>query len=552
MHAAPRVPTRAVLLLLFGAVPTTAHAQFDQPPPPAAYALRHVTFVRADGSRETGITIVVRGSSIERIAQDSTVPVDAEVLEGDSLMVYPGIVDAAGGADLDMPESEIDREELEPWDPPRHIQGFTPHRRAVDFLGASGSDLEKDRQQGIVAGAVHPDGPVMPGRGAVLLYRKSAETPMELVLAPELGPVFSLRGARGAYPGTLFAVMAFIRQSFENARHDGAVRAAHARDARGISPPHWDPDYEVLRSAMRGDVPVYFVANASEDIRMVLRLAAEYEFRPIILGGAEAWRVADLLRERGVSVLVSLDFPEPKRWKPEEADTAEGQVELEAAVQREKREMENRYANAGRLEDAGVRFALTSGGGEADIREGVRLAIAHGLSEEQALAAVTTVPAAMLGVPYLSRVEADMPATFTVTTGPLFDEDSEIVYTFVDGELERGKARTPARGEEAPTVDVSGAWTIEIDTGDEVLEGQMTLTQDGADLSGSIEMDIGRLDVRSGTVSGNAIRFTLVIDMGGEVVEADVKGTVEGEEASGSGGGPMGDFTWTATRTETP
>ncbi len=551
MHAARRVALCAALPLLFCGITPSAHGQFDEPPPPAAYALRNVTLVRADGSRETGLTIVVRGTSIERIGQDSTVPLDAEVLEGDSLVVYPGIVDAAGGADLDMPESEIEREDLEPWAPPRSAQGFTPHRRAVDFLAASGPDLDTDRQRGIVAGAVHPGGPVMPGRGAVLLYRPSAQTPTELVLRPELGPTASLRGARGTYPATVFAVMAFMRQSFENARHDGAVRTAHARDPRGMTPPHWDPDYEILRAVLSGEVPVYFAADESEDIRMVLRLAAEYGFRPIIVGGAEAWRVADLLRERDVPVLVSVDFPKPERWKPA-GDTVESPVGIEPAVEREKRKMEDLYANAGRLAEAGVRFALTSGGGEADIREGGRLAIAHGLSEELALAAVTSVPAELLGVAYISRVEAEMPATFTVATGPLFNEDTEIAYTFVAGEVERGKARTEPSGGEAPSVDMTGTWTIEIDTGDEILEGRMTLTQDGADFSGSIALDIGQVEVRSGTVTGNAVSFTLVVDMGGEVVEADAKGTVKDEEASGSGGGPMGDFSWTATRTETP
>ena len=80
---------------------------------------------------------------------------------------------------------------------------------------------------------------------------------------------------------------------------------------------HWDPDYSELRSALSGDVPVYYAADAALDIRTVLDMAEEYGFRPIIVGGQQAWKVADRLRERGVAVLASVDFPKPLRWKPD-------------------------------------------------------------------------------------------------------------------------------------------------------------------------------------------------------------------------------------------
>ncbi len=65
-------------------------------------------------------------------------------------------------------------------------------------------------------------------------------------------------------------------------------------------------------------------------------------------------------------------------------------------------------------------------------------------------------------------------------------------------------------------------------------------------------MEIGRARIESGVVSGDKVTFVLVVSMGGETMEMDVKGTVEGDEASGSGSGPMGSFTWRATRTGTP
>ena len=547
------LPTCAAMQLLG---PAAVQAQYDEPPPPAAYAVKNVTLVAADGSRQTGLTIVVRGSTIERLGRDSTIPPDAELLEGDSLFVYPGLIDAQGGAKLEIPETEIDRRELQPWNPSRDQQGFTPHRRAVDYLQATGTDLQKERAAGIVAGAALPDGPVMPGRGAVLLYRKDAGTPMELVLQPALGPVFSLRGARGVYPGTLFGVVAFIRQSFEDARHDAAVRTAFERDPRGLSIPAWDPDYDVLRTVLAGEAPVYFVVDRAEEIRTILGLCEEYGIRPVIVGGDEAWRVADRLRSERVPVLVSVDFPAPKRWKPTGGPDTTGAAPgepVDPAVARERDEFEHLYANAGRLSQTGVTIALTSGGGKADLLEGARKAVAYGLDESAALAALTSVPAGLLDIPFLARVEQGLPATFVVATGPLFEEGTRVAYTFVDGAMETGRPARKAGGGDAPAVDLSGVWSMTIEGGGQSFGGRMTLSQDGAEFSGTLDLaEMGPVQVTGGSVSGSDVVFTLVIRAGGDVIEMETRGTVDGDAASGTGGGAMGEFTWTATRIETP
>lgn len=543
------------------AAPRPIAAQFDEPPPPAAYALTGVTLVTAEGARRVGVTVVVRGGFIEAIGPNVQVPEDAKVLEGDSLYVYPGIIDADGKVDLEVPTTERDPDRDPSWAPRREVQGFVPHRQVVDYLTATGDKLAAQRSKGVVAAAVHPTGPIMPGRGTLVLFRKDADRPTALVLTPVLGPRFSFTGASRVYPSTHFGVVAFMRQSFEDARHDGALATAQARDPRGVPAPRWDPDYAVLRDVMAGRVPVFFEANGAEDIRQVLALAEEYGFRPVLVGGGEAWRVAQQLRARQVPVLVSLDFPEPKQWKPKE-DGREGAAQqdttatpqpaepLDAAAQREKTRLENLYANAGRLAAAGVRVALTSGGGKTDIREGARQAIAYGLSEEQALAAVTRVPAELLGVPFLVRLEPGMPATFTVADGPLFGEETKIAYSFVEGALETGAARKKGPTE-APTVDVSGEWEVEASFGPRTMASKLSLTQEGSDVSGTMESEQGRRPL-SGTLSGNELSFSIEFDAGDEVFEISYKGTVSGDRIRGTMSMRMGSGTWTARKVGEP
>lgn len=526
------------------AFPVTADAQYEDVPRPAAYALENVTVVRADGGVDENVTIVVRGALIEAMGSNVTVPADAERVAGDSLVVYPGLIDGAGDADYERPDPDIDRNRIEIWNAPRVIQGFMPARRLVAQLTAIGEDLAAQRKEGIVAAAVHPAGAMMPGRGALLLHRVDATIPEQLVLRPELGPAFTLQPAPGVYPGTLFGVMAYFRQAFEDARHHGARLAAHRDGPRGMTAPAYDPDYAVLRETLDG-LPVYFEADRAADILRVVRLADEYGFQPVIVGGGEAWKVAEALETRDIPVLVSTDFSTPRRWDPE-ADTSD--APLDPAAEREKRDMEDRYANAGRLAEAGVTFALTSGG-SGKILDGARKAVEYGLSETDALTALTSTPARIFDVPWIPELGEGLPATFVVASGPLFAEDTRVTATFVEGWLEEG-ATARAGGDPDAAVAFGGEWEMEIDAQGQRMDGVLSIEQEGATFTGTMTMQGMILQLVDGVIDGSAISVTAVMDQGGQTMEIEITGTVEGDQASGEAdAGPLGVARWTAERT---
>ncbi len=522
-------------------LPVTAAAQYEAVPRPAAYALVDVTVVQSDGRIMEDVTIVVRGELIEAMGPDLPVPADAEVLAADSMRVYPGLIDANGDADFAFPDPDIDRQSVEIWNAPRALQGFMPARRLVDHLTTTGEDAAAQRKEGIVAAAVHPRGAMMGGRGTLLLNRQHASVPEQMVLTPELGPKFELQAGPGVYPGTLFGVMATFRQSFEDARHRGLELAAHRADPRGMTAPAFDPDYAVLRQVLDG-LAVFFEADRAADILRVVRLADEYGFRPIIVGGEEAWKVASALEERDIPVLVSVDFREPRRWDP--ADT----TELDPPTEREKQEFVDRWSNAARLAEAGVTIALTSGG-SGKLLEGARKVVDYGLPEAAALRALTATPAALLDVDWIPGVDDGLPATFVVTSGPLFDEGSRVAYTFVEGWKEDG-ATPRAAGDAGSAVAFGGEWEMEIDAQGQLITGTLTIEQDGATFTGTMMMQGMPLQITDGVIDGSGISMTAVMEQGGQTMEIEISGTVEGDHASGDAdAGPLGVARWTATRT---
>jgi len=391
-----------------------------------------------------------------------------------------------------------------------------------------------------------------PGQSVAVLFRKTARTPWETVASGSLGLAFSFQGARGAYPGTLLAVMAHFRQMFEDAARDGLIRNEYSRNPAGLPLPKWDPDFEAMRQASSGQLPVFFTATTAADIRRVLSLADEIGFRPVIVGGEEAWMVAEELRSRSIPVLVSVAFPNPTEWDPAASEGGEGtggEEPMEPAAAREKERIENAYANAGRLVQAGIVVALTSGGKGGDFRDGVAKAMEYGLPEPEALRAVTAVPASILGIPNVVTMARGMPGNLVVTDGPLFGAETRILYTFVEGELERGRERRRSGGGVAPSVNVTGGWEVVVSVEGMEMPFTMSLSQDGARFSGSMSSaEAGEAQIASGSVSGNELTFTILFSMGVETVEMEATATVEGDTMTGSGSGEMGTFTFRGIR----
>ncbi|CAN5630854.1 hypothetical protein BH23GEM11_BH23GEM11_00240 [soil metagenome] len=545
--------------LLLAAVPLPG--QYNSAPPPAAWALENVTVNHADGRTEEGMTLVVRGGVIEVLRAGAPVPADArDVSWADgTLHVYPGFVDAHGGVAVDLPTPS--RDGVQSWNPTRAVQFFTPHREAAGFITAGGTALGAERRRGVVASVVFPGRGVLPGQPSLILHRVDGRTSGDLVVRPSLGLAAAWQGAQGAYPGTLMAQHAFLRQSFMDAEHYRAHRDAFARDPRGMAMGTRDADYEWLLRAAAGEVPVYFQASGAEDIRRVLRLSDELGFRPIIVGGSEAGEVAAELARRGVVVFLSADLPDPQQWTPG-SDTISGASEPSPASSRERARLEPIYRTASDLARAGVPFALTSGGeAGVDLLKGARRAIEFGLDESLALRALTEIPAGMVGAESAVSLGEGMAATFIVTDRPLFHEETGIAWTFVNGHAEKGRDPAEARPEGDPDAAdpgaaepgavapgaVAGIWTGAISGGPQSWPLALHFEESATGLRGFARSDAGPdADLSDVTLEGDRIRFGLRIPQAQGAL-ASLEGTLDGDRMTGTGTLQFGDTSFPFT-----
>ena len=574
MRLRPRLAALAALAL---AAPVAAQGiTTDTPLRPVtdAVAITNARVVVAPGRVLDRATVVVRGGRVEAVGEGLAVPFDADVVEGDSLTVYAGFVDAFGFAGVPAtPDAE--RYEGDPGDPPREVAGVVPDRDVRETLNVEDARIKGLRDVGFTAAHVAPRDGLFSGQGSVVLLRERGrgnagrgEPTEALVLAGPISTVARLDGARGVYPATPMGVLAVMRETVENARRRRAARTAFDDARPGASRPRFDPTLDALGPLLDGDRQFVFVADSWLDGFRALRASDEMGLRPVLAGVPDVAPLLGRLRASGVAVFAPLALPDTVKADSAALavplpSTTPGEVsfvsdrrtvsfrdadaEATALTGQKRAAVRRAEASPAALAGAEVAFAFaTFDVKPADVHPNLRRMIAAGLSEDAALAALTVSPADLLGLGReLGTVEPGKLANLVVTDGPLFSDSTAIRHVFVEGvryDLDPDDA--PAGSDPDAVVQVVGTWDFTVDVPGGGQSGTFTITGAPGALSGEITTD----DVQpftSVTVAGNALTMELTSSETGPVT---ISGIVTDDAFSGTATLAFGSFAMTATR----
>jgi imidazolonepropionase-like amidohydrolase len=451
------------------ALPVAAQRSADLRP--TVFAIRGARVVAEPGKQLEGATVVIRDGLIEAVGGDVKVPADALVIDGKGLTVYPGFLDAlcTWGFDPALRRSEGGAPVAEDYagealavTKPDNRKGLTPEFQVATALRGEEEAADNWRRAGFTAHLVAPDGGFLSGQSA--LVSLSGATPREAVLRSPVGLHAALHTIPGNdYPRALMGVVAHCRQTLLDAGHYQRAWAAYEKAGRAGKRPPLDPALAELGPALVGKLPVVFEADTRDAIHRALDFAGEFHLRPILHGGAEAWRTVERLKQQQVPVLLRLNFPEqPRRRASNPLVEAPPPPEPEKAAPKRvqedhQRQMKEEMRTASVLSKEGVPFAFCTQGLPADkpwdkFRENLRKVIAEGLPPEAALQALTIDAARILGVEkQLGSIAAGKAAHLVVTDGDFQDPATQVRYVFADGvrfEYE-AKPKGPAKPAEA-------------------------------------------------------------------------------------------------------
>ena len=549
----------AALALAVGlaAVPAVAGAQLGQRAIPGVYAITNARVVPVAGPTLDRATILIRDGLIAGVGTALAAPADARIIDATGLTVYPGLIDAlsnvgvpvvrqqggGGFGGFALAQQSGNQQGAPPPTAPnsQHPVGLQPELRTIDVLRFDGSAdaLDATRGVGITTTLTAPRDGIFMGQSALINLAGDNAQDM-LVRAPVALHVGFTPLRSGGYPNSLLGVFAALRQMLLDAQRYRDVQAAYARSPRGMRRPESDASLAALVPVLNKEMPVVMMASSEREIERALDLANEFGLRAYIAGGDEAWKLADRLKRENVPVIATLNFPRPSSNAADDADPEPLRV-LQSRIDVPR--------NPGKLANAGVRVAFTSGGmgSMADFLTNLRKAVDDGMSRDQALRALTLTPAELYGVSdRLGSIETGKIANLTIVRGDLFDRTARVTQVFIDGRPMTVRAPAAAEGIASPA---AGTWTV---TGT-FAEGERTFTlslqQEGERLRGTMQGSLGSADINNGSVGANGdLKFTVPVTLGGTSEEATFTGTLTGNLMRGTVqivGRPNGTFVGT-------
>jgi amidohydrolase family protein len=524
---------------------------------PRVHALTGARIVVAPGRVIDKGTIILRDGIIEAVGKAVPIPADARIWKVDSLTIYPGLIDlampvspvpAAGGGDSggqggqgQGPPSRGAQAQAGKDKPGAfaELDVVTPELVLADRFLMKQSDRDARRNQGITTVRVIPEKGVFRGEAAVL---DLGDGPLsESLLRREAGQVLSFSTASGeGYPASVMGAVAVLRQTILDTRWYAEAHAAYNAKPVGLERPATNASFEALLPSLKGQEPIIFVTDDVLDILRAKELEKEFGLQFAYVGSGEEYKRLPDLGRLPLGIVVPVNFPDaPSVDDPGQALT----VSTETL-----RHWQNAPKNLARIQRAQQPFAITAMGLKdvSAFRKNVGKAIAAGLPADQALAAVTTVPASMVGLSdRLGTIEAGKIANLVVTDGTLFSDSTKVRAVWVDGD------RYEAEEVKAPKGDPRGTWDMTSNYGGTQYPFTLVLAGETGSLTGSMKLSGQEIPVQV-SQSGASVTVSFpgsVLGMDGTV---RFTFTMNGDSASGSGTMSEGSFTVSGTRSAKP
>ncbi|HUE43033.1 MAG TPA: amidohydrolase family protein [Candidatus Sulfotelmatobacter sp.] len=415
--------TTAVATLAFSG------AAFAQQEAPTTFAITHAKIFTLAGAPVDDGVLVIKDGKISAVGTNVDVPAGAQVIDGKGLQVYPGLFDPVtqiGLSEISAVSATVDTTET---------GMINPDVVAADAVLPSSDHIPVTRAAGITEVLAVPASGGFDSRGNSNLLGGQASaihlagwTINDMLIKKSVAMVIDWPTIdTESFDFTTFsrkqkpyseAKQEYDKQVDElsdwldNARHY-AVAWGHG----GPAEYQRDLKLEALVPVIRGELPVLVFASRAREIRAAVEFCDKQKIKMILAGGAESYKVKDLLRSKNIPVILQPTLTEPL----DEDDPYDRSL-----------------STAAELADAHVKFAFGSFDNSFARRLGQQAAnaVAHGLAYDEALKAVTIYPAQIFGLSdQLGTLENGKIANIIVTNGDPLELTTDVRYLFIKGQL---------------------------------------------------------------------------------------------------------------------
>ncbi len=384
--------------------------------PIQAFTNAHIIW--APGQTLSNANLLIQGDRILAVDSITTIPTHAIIHDMDGDYIYPSFIELYS-------EYGIPHKEKIKWKPQPQYQSsksgavswneaIHPEVEARNLFKHNRKSANNYRKAGFGAVLTHQQDGIARGSGLLTTLTNDSEHATVLNGNASAHYSFSKGSSRQKNPSSLMGSIALLNQTYLDAEwYEQAPKGEYNRSLEA-----WNE---------LQDLPQFFEVDNKIDILRAWEIADEFEIDYIFFGAGDEYQRVDEIAETGFALVIPLDFPDAY-------DVSNPHAAAMVSLQKMK-DWEMAPANARILNEEDIFFAFTSRylKKKTDVLANIKTAIAHGLSQEDALAALTTNPAEMIEASAdLGTLEQGKIANFLICSGNLFEE-GEIYSNWIQG-----------------------------------------------------------------------------------------------------------------------
>jgi len=385
--------------------------------------IQNGTIVTVTGPDIQGGSLLIENGKITKIGKNLSAPAGAKVIDASGKYVYPGLVALMTSVGVTgYPGAGNDTDE---------VGVSTPHMDPYDAINPEDDCIEVTRVGGVTTvQTVSGSRSVLNGKSVVL--HLGGDLAEDLVCKRYAAQIINIAAKeQGKFPSTIPGVIALLRDKFDQTfdyikKRDAKKKTSGGngqdeKEGKGAAPPFKRSlELEALIPVVTGKVPVIFITYDELTVRKAIEIIKEYKLKGIIQARAGVFKYLGKLAQEKIPVIWAGTTALPQRWEA----------------------YDKNYHTAAVLAAHGVLFAFDSGGrgpGNRNVRNlpvPAAISVAHGLSEEEAIKALTISPAKILGIDdKVGSLEEGKVANVVIWTGSPIQLRSRIDTVIIKGEL---------------------------------------------------------------------------------------------------------------------
>ncbi len=399
------------LLMLMSIRPL--HAQQISKAKKGTFALTNANIETVTNGTVQG-TLLIQDGKISALAANVEIPAGAEVIDCSGQRIYPGFID--GGTRLGLSEVgslSLTQDFYE-------IGDISPHMQALTAVNPNATAIPVTRVSGVTTVLSAPAGGLFAGTAALIDLH--GYTPAQMYAGFKAVVLnFPSSGRRGRWDNRSEEdikklsenALKKLNKVWEEASAYHQIDAAY-KAGKGEAPGYY-PEMAALAPITQGNAKILIEVHRASDIEIAIKWVQEKEIDAVFTGVSEGWRVADQLAAAHIPVITGPVLSTPSRASDR---------------------YDRPYRNAGLMQKAGVKVALRTNESDnvRNLPFHAGFAAAYGMGKEEALRAVTIVPAEIFGVAdHLGSLEVGKQANLIVTNGDPFETATDIIHVFIGG-----------------------------------------------------------------------------------------------------------------------